>query len=116
MQGIKNDQGKTNYSLLVRGMPEALEAVAKVLTSGAEKYSIDNWKHVPDAGNRYLSASMRHEVAFQKGEMLDKETGLHHLAHKICSDLFRLQMELSDGGPAETGVASKRKERLDAKN
>ena len=65
-----------------------VEEVVKVLTVGAIKYEDDNWKRVPDARNRYFSASMRHMTAWWEGEIRDPETGYHHLAHAICCLLF----------------------------
>ena len=43
--GRKFDQDKPHMALLP---PYALEAVARVLTYGAQKYERDNWKYVPD--------------------------------------------------------------------
>lgn len=83
--GSKFDSGKPQYSLIP---PNALEDVVKVLTFGAQKYSRDNWKSVPDANNRYFDAAMRHLWAYKKGDPLDEETGCKHLSHAICCLLF----------------------------
>ena len=92
----KFDDDKIMYDLL---HPEFLEQVAKVLTIGAKKYSPDNWKNA-DGTERYRSAMMRHFEAYRKGEMLDPETGMHHLAHVGCNVMFLygLEMILSGGG------------------
>lgn len=83
--GEKADLGKLRWHL----MPfEELEDVTAILTFGAEKYSPDNWKKVPDAHNRYLSALFRHIVAYAEGKEKDAESGRHHLAHAICNCLF----------------------------
>ncbi len=66
---------------------DQLEEVAKVLDYGAQKYGRDNWHKSPSI-MKYLSASLRHIFAWRKGENTDKETGLSHLAHAICSLLF----------------------------
>lgn len=83
--GIKHDQGKIEWAL----MPwRELKQVAKVLTLGAQKYSPNNWMHVPAAERRYFDAAMRHITARQLGEVNDKETKLPHLSHAICCLLF----------------------------
>ena len=92
--GTKHDEGEIRFDLLVADMPLALEAVVSVLTYGASKYNDGNWQYLEDADRRYLAASMRHEMALHKGETHDDETGEHHLAHKLCCDLFRLELAL----------------------
>lgn len=92
--GVKHDGEKPRWDLLLQGMPLALEEVVRVLTYGSEKYADHNWLYVDRADQRYLAAGMRHEVAFQNGEIFDPETGQHHLAHKLCCDLFRLELAM----------------------
>lgn len=92
--GLKYDSEKPRVGLLSADMPRAIEEVAKVLTYGAEKYAPGNWQHVDNAEQRYLDASWRHELQRAKGESKDAETGLDHLAHKICCDLFRLELAM----------------------
>lgn len=92
--GRKDDAIKPRLDLLVEGMPRALEEVARVLTFGSLKYADHNWQHVDRAPQRYLAAGMRHELALATGETHDPETGAHHLAHKLCCDLFRLELAL----------------------
>jgi hypothetical protein len=90
MKGTKYDTGKPDYSLIP---PNALDDTVKILTLGAQKYSRDNWKIVDDAPNRYFAAAMRHLWARRRGEKIDPESGIDHLAHAICSLLFLLEME-----------------------
>ncbi|WP_339884232.1 dATP/dGTP diphosphohydrolase domain-containing protein [Vreelandella maris] len=94
--GMKFDNEKPRFDLLLADMPLALEAVANVLTYGAAKYADGNWAQVENAQRRYLAAGIRHELALAKGERCDPETGEHHLAHKLCSDLFRLELALRE--------------------
>ena len=85
MDGVKYDNGKLLWNLL----PAAeVEDVVRVLTMGANKYSPDNWKVVPDAVERYYAALLRHLIAWRKGELTDPESGLPHLAHVTCNTLF----------------------------
>jgi hypothetical protein len=90
--GRKYDSGKPEFSLLP---PWALESVAKVLTFGAEKYDIDNWKHVSNGEYRYRNAALRHINDYVKGEKTDPESGCNHLAHAICCLMFILDADES---------------------
>lgn len=85
LTGVKHDNGKVQWALLPW---RELKQVAQVMTKGAEKYSADNWMHVPAAERRYFEAAMRHIVARQTGEIKDPETKLPHLAHAVCCLLF----------------------------
>jgi hypothetical protein len=94
--GRKFDNEKPRYGLL---KPASLEEMVKVLTYGAKKYSVDNWKLVPDLENRYFDAAQRHIWAFRRGETHDPESGLHHLAHAMCSLMFILETNLNEEPP-----------------
>lgn len=86
--GHKNDAGKPPLALLPW---EALIDVAKVLDAGAAKYGRDNWRKGVGY-HRLLDAQMRHLAAFTMGEDYDAETGLSHLAHAACCNLFLLAL------------------------
>lgn len=88
--GSKHDSGKP---LIGAVPPNALLAVARVLTFGAEKYGRDNWRQVESAETRYLDAALRHINAYQRGEAVDPESGESHLAHAVCSLMFMLEMQ-----------------------
>lgn len=88
--GSKHDSGKP---LMGAVPPNALLAVAKVLTFGAEKYGRDNWRQVASAETRYLDAALRHINAYQRGEAVDPESGESHLAHAVCSLMFMLELQ-----------------------
>lgn len=83
-KGVKYDKQKPRWDLLPLA---TVEEVVRVLTYGATKYPPDNWKKVKPK-ERYLAAALRHLAAWQRGEKLDKESGLTHLAHATCSLLF----------------------------
>ena len=93
--GLKFDGDKPRMNLVVTGMPHALLEIGKVLTFGASKYEANSWKGVPNGEERYLAASIRHNLQRQCGEVLDKESGLMHLAHEACNILFQLELELT---------------------
>lgn len=81
-EAVKYDQEKPDYSLMP---PEAMDEVAAVWTFGQRKYAAFNWR----AGNgfawrRPVAAALRHIYAWLRGEDLDPESGLSHLAHAIC--------------------------------
>ena len=77
--GIKYDEGKTDFSLLI---PEFIKGFADVMTLGAQKYSA--WNYLGLDRERVISAHHRHMNAYQRGELNDPETGLSHLFHATC--------------------------------
>lgn len=89
MSGKKFDQEKPDMSLL---SPFALEEIAKVMTYGKQKYGANNWRSGLSF-SRLIAAVMRHLNAYQKGEMVDPETGLSHLAHASCGLFMMLEFE-----------------------
>lgn len=88
MEGIKHDVDKLRYELLP---VKPIEDIVRVLTFGSKKYKDDNWKHVKPFEDRYYAAALRHITAWRKGEILDRETGLPHLAHATCCLVFLLE-------------------------
>ena len=88
--GVKFDTTKDRWDLLPI---KATELEIKVLTHGAKKYAPENWRYVPDAKNRYYAALLRHIIAWRKGEILDPESKLPHLAHAKCCLSFLLELE-----------------------
>ena len=59
---------------------EALDEIARVYAFGAEKYAAHNWRKGYE-WNKSFSAMMRHLWSWWRGENLDPESGLSHLAH-----------------------------------
>lgn len=86
LAALKYDSGKLPLSLLPS---EALEEIAKVLQHGAEKYAAHNWRK-GFVWSRTLDALLRHIYAWQRGEDIDPDSGLNHLAHAGCNVLFLL--------------------------
>jgi len=83
---VKYDDEKPRHDLLPG---DALDAIARVLTYGANKYAARNWEKGMNWG-RMLGAMMRHTWAFWQGEELDPESGLPHLSHAACCALMLL--------------------------
>lgn len=82
----KYDQGKLEYDMFPNSI---LEGIIRVMMYGAytKGYEKDNWKKCLDL-NRYYNASRRHQEAYRAGEYLDSESGLPHVFHKLCNDVF----------------------------
>jgi len=89
--GRKFDSDKLRYGLTP---PLALKEMVKVLTFGAVKYEPDNWQYVSDAKRRYFDAAQRHIWAWKEGEVLDPESGIHHLAHALCCISFLYEHDI----------------------
>ena len=89
VQAVKHDEGKPRYDLVP---PEALDALSRVLTFGAAKYSSRNWEKGMDWG-RVFGAMMRHAWAWWRGEHKDPETGYSHLWHVLCCAAFLVTYE-----------------------
>lgn len=79
--GARFNGGKPDYSLIPLS---TMEDEARVWMYGKSKYAAWNWaKGMPWSAP--YSSLMRHLAAWQKGEDLDSETGLPHLAHAMCN-------------------------------
>lgn len=77
MSGTKHDKGKVRIELVPL---DALWEVAKAFTFGAEKYSDNNWRG-GFKWTRLIGSAMRHLIQWSRGEDVDPESGLSHLAH-----------------------------------
>lgn len=101
--GAKLDAGKNRIGLMVTGFADALTAVAQVTTFGAQKYTPGGWRTVPDGIDRYTDALYRHLLAAGRGEAIDPDSGLPHLAQAAWNCLAVLQLTLiadsDDPGP-----------------
>lgn len=98
--GMKFDDDK----LLCMAMPaQEYKQVLEVLTNGAKKYKIDNWKHVDDARNRYMNGLERHFIDYKEAIQTGNEElkfdngeggmGTHHLANLICNAIFLMYFD-----------------------
>ena len=98
--GAKLDGGKTAvYQGFIAYFPHALQCIAAVSQKGAEKYTWNGWRDVPDAENRYLDAMMRHLMAYTGGEFYDSGPGgtnLPHLAQVAWNALAVLELAIQD--------------------
>jgi hypothetical protein len=94
--GAKDDGGKVKPRLVVDGFSRALLDVARVATYGAQKYTEDGWRSVPDGVDRYRDAMYRHLLAEAADGPLDPESGLLHAAHAAWNALARLELLLQE--------------------
>jgi hypothetical protein len=90
--GLKYDGNKPRMELVP---DRAIEDVAKVLTFGAAKYAAHNWRKGIDY-SRLLGAALRHIHAWNRGETLDPESGLNHLAHATCDLMMILEQDYTN--------------------
>ena len=93
VEPMKFDEGKRDWSLLPY---DSIEEIAKVLEFGKIKYAAWNWTE--GGGFKYtrvFNASMRHLLAFMRGEDKDPDSGLSHIAHLGCNVLFLLHFILN---------------------
>jgi hypothetical protein len=96
MMANKFDEGKPRIDLLPSA---ALMEVAKILTVGLQKYGANNWREGEGfEWHRLYGAGERHGHAWNDGEDNDTETGLSHIAHRACCDLFLLEYILKGYG------------------
>lgn len=91
--GLKYDSGKLRFGLIPT---ETTNALAEVLTFGAEKYAKDNWKLLENGKERYLDALYRHLESYRSGEYTDKESGFSHLSHCLCNLAFIHYLETQE--------------------
>lgn len=98
--GVKLDQGKARWDLLPC---DALDAVAEVLTFGANKYAARNWELGMDWG-RLQGALMRHVSAWAQGRDIDEESGKRHLAHAATCALMLLALTQRGDGTDDRGA------------
>lgn len=83
-EGRKDDTEKPPMALLDS---DFLEGVARVLGFGAQKYAAHNWRGGIQY-SRLISAAYRHLSAINRGEDLDRESGLPHVYHLGCTCMF----------------------------
>jgi len=70
----------------------SINALARVLTYGAQKYDSDNWRRGFNYSVPYASL-MRHLTAWQDGEDCDPESGLSHLDHAMANLAMLIEFE-----------------------
>ena len=86
--GLKKQGEKTEFTHFPIEL--ILEALGKVTSYGAKKYSPDNYKN--EEIDSYVNSFFRHFIAWRKGEELD-ESGFPHIYHMLTNIVFILCIE-----------------------
>jgi hypothetical protein len=73
---------KPDLSLVTRAMAES---IAAALANGVAKYGRNNWRSTPIRALVYTAAAVRHIKAYEDGEDVAADSGVHHLDHAIAS-------------------------------
>lgn len=92
---FKADQGKPDMALVTSYFGNALLEVARVCEYGKTKYGAYTWHGIEK--ERYISALMRHLIAYQQGQLADDDSFLHHLAHMAWNALAICELALREG-------------------
>lgn len=95
--GAKYDTGKPRMDLLD---PIAMDLLAQAMTYGASKYDAHNWRKGIQV-SRLTAALLRHLFSFMRGQDLDDESGLPHLAHvgacwMMLTNMWSTRRDLDD--------------------
>ena len=85
----KYDQGKLRWDLLPLNL---IEKVVEIYTFGAEKYGANTRQNLEDGYNRYKAAMFRHLMEFEKGNVIDDESGREHMAHMVWNAIAMLHV------------------------
>ena len=93
-EGVKFDSGKLRMDLLP---PDALEALGRILTDGADKYGARNWEKGM-AWSRPYAALQRHLLAWWGGQDVDPESGHPHLWHVLTNAVFLTSYQIRNIG------------------
>lgn len=59
--------------------------LAAALEDGAAKYGVANWRQIPVEARTYISAAMRHLLAWSDGEDWVPDSHGHHLGHALAT-------------------------------
>lgn len=89
--GNKHDAGKLRMDLIP---PEVETILAAVLTHGATLHGENTWREVEPW--RWEAALRRHLNKYKRGEVLDSDSGLPHLAHVLCNAAFLAALGVHD--------------------
>ena|SRR5882757_2929091 len=89
LTATKHDTEKLRMDLIP---PEAMTALADILTFGAKKYSDRNWEKGM-AWGRVYGALLRHLFSWWGKQGNDPETGRSHLWHALCCIVFLVTYE-----------------------
>ena len=87
--------GSTKASLCCVPCGPLFEVGAAML-DGSAKYGRHNWRVIGVRASVYYEAALRHLMKYWEGEDLDKDSGVHHLAHVAACCLIARDAAMSD--------------------
>ena len=90
----RHNEGKPELDYILE-FPKTLICIANVMSQGATKYSVDNWKKGGKPNSEYYSACLRHLLRARKEEV-DKESGQYHIAHAIWNLMAMMELNIVD--------------------
>lgn len=73
--------------------PVATIQMSLALSDGADKYGAFNWRKEHINVTTYMGAIQRHMAAYQDGEDVAQDSGVHHLAHAMACCALLLDSE-----------------------
>lgn len=99
MSGVKNDEGKLPYYIVMyEQFPLALKEVIKCSNAGHRKYPTDvdwqNFSRVEGADKRYKNAALRHLAETGVVEDMEEYGGMTHEGAVIWNLLADLELKL----------------------
>lgn len=62
----------------------ALVAAAGAFSDGCNKYGPANWRTSGVSKGVYVGAALRHLLAYNEGDRIASDSGVHHLGHAIA--------------------------------
>lgn len=98
MNKQKDDQGKLRWDLLPL---DVVEKLVEIYEFGANKYEENSWRTIENGYKRCRAALFRHLTAYDKGELVDQESGKSHLAHAAWNALSMVYFDSLEH-PTET--------------
>ena len=78
---------------------------ALAMQDGARKYGPYNWREKKVQASVYISAAMRHILAWQDGEENAKDSGVHHLGHALACLAVLLDAQKNDAMKDDRPIA-----------
>ena len=79
---MRYNEGKPDWTLIDF---KSLRPLVDVMTYGAKKYDVDNWKLPCENPRQHLQSAMRHMLELVDGNEIDDESGCLHSGHVIAN-------------------------------
>jgi len=93
--GARFSEGKIRHDLIP---PWSLNELARVYTYGCKKYSPDNWRKGLKWRQDVIGPLLRHLWKWIRGEKIDEESGMYHLAMVLWNVITLMEYEKNSIG------------------